>query len=593
MNDTLLLISIGPVQEFIASARKLRDLFFGSYVLSELSKTVARTLHDNGADLVFPAIEDRSELDEGSELNVANKIMAKVESLAEADRIQKAAKSQWLNHIKSLSEKTLDELFSIKKIKIHDALFRKQIGDYGEFFAVWTDIAKAGGYKKARDRVEYLLSSRKNLREFSKPDWDGRGIAKNSLDGRRESVIPAKAPEIVGLLKKNEKLDAMGCIKRFYPLSDHRLRKQHFDDLSDVTIKPWLEGIAKDDNKMRAYLDFCGAILTNKTKRKAERPITDALDQRIVSDLFYAQKNELAEALGDEKDVHAAWNKRGKMIHQCGEPNRYAVVLVGDGDRMGKMIDAIDAEAGHIDFTREMSRFAVDVRSVVKQNGGSLIYAGGDDVMAYLPLHTAVPCADALRRLFYAIMKEIHGKLKPACEIPTFSIGMAIVHHSFPLDQALDLARSAEKAAKTTGGRNALAIIQSKRSGQDIEIAGKWADQADLPGIARRIETMIALYNKPDPVLPTRLGYQLREARISAGDTMAFSVENEKIVPQNAAAALVKRIFDQKNDGDPVKNKELLALFSGRTSIRGFSDELVVANQIARAVAMAGGKNNR
>ena len=38
----LISIAIGPVQDFIASARRSRDLWFGSWLLSELSKTAAR-----------------------------------------------------------------------------------------------------------------------------------------------------------------------------------------------------------------------------------------------------------------------------------------------------------------------------------------------------------------------------------------------------------------------------------------------------------------------------------------------------------------------------------------------------------------------
>ena len=38
----LLGIHIGPVQEFIAAARRSRDLWFGSWLLSELSKAAAR-----------------------------------------------------------------------------------------------------------------------------------------------------------------------------------------------------------------------------------------------------------------------------------------------------------------------------------------------------------------------------------------------------------------------------------------------------------------------------------------------------------------------------------------------------------------------
>ena len=50
----LIEIAVGPVQEFIASARKLRDLWFGSTLLSELSKCVAKSMQSQGCSLIFP-----------------------------------------------------------------------------------------------------------------------------------------------------------------------------------------------------------------------------------------------------------------------------------------------------------------------------------------------------------------------------------------------------------------------------------------------------------------------------------------------------------------------------------------------------------
>ena len=41
MKPWLLAISIGPVQEFIAAARKTRDLWFGSTMLSEVARAAA------------------------------------------------------------------------------------------------------------------------------------------------------------------------------------------------------------------------------------------------------------------------------------------------------------------------------------------------------------------------------------------------------------------------------------------------------------------------------------------------------------------------------------------------------------------------
>lgn len=58
MKKYLLAIGIGPVQEFIASARRSRDLWFGSWLLSEISKAAAKKIADEcGRDnLIFPVV---------------------------------------------------------------------------------------------------------------------------------------------------------------------------------------------------------------------------------------------------------------------------------------------------------------------------------------------------------------------------------------------------------------------------------------------------------------------------------------------------------------------------------------------------------
>lgn len=83
MKEILLYISIGPVQEFIASARRCQDLWYGSYLLSQLSETCAhavqkallKALGQEESDrfsLIFPA-----ELSHQSSIEsmVANKIL--------------------------------------------------------------------------------------------------------------------------------------------------------------------------------------------------------------------------------------------------------------------------------------------------------------------------------------------------------------------------------------------------------------------------------------------------------------------------------------------------------------------------------------
>ena len=54
----LLAISVGPVQEFITAARRTRDLWFGSRLLSKVSLKVAKEVENQGGTLIFPASLD-------------------------------------------------------------------------------------------------------------------------------------------------------------------------------------------------------------------------------------------------------------------------------------------------------------------------------------------------------------------------------------------------------------------------------------------------------------------------------------------------------------------------------------------------------
>src|SRR5487761_468634 len=52
MTQYMLMFSLGPVQTFIAQARKTRDLWLGSFLLSTLMEAAMKGMEDN---LVFPA----------------------------------------------------------------------------------------------------------------------------------------------------------------------------------------------------------------------------------------------------------------------------------------------------------------------------------------------------------------------------------------------------------------------------------------------------------------------------------------------------------------------------------------------------------
>lgn len=568
MKKYLIQISIGPVQDFIASARKLRDLWFGSYILSELSKTVARSLKEQGAKLIFPYVAEDSDLNKTSSLIVANKILAELESELQPSEVIAKAKESWAEHRKEYADIALENISKIKKVKINSALYSSQISDSGEFFAAWVEYSE--DYKTTKAKLERLIAGRKNLREFKAPAWDGTGIPKNSLDGIREAVTGDEQEEIIGLIKKNERLDALGCIKRFSPLNSGK--KKYFNDLSDIALIPWLKGFKNSDHS---------ALLTRFIRHfvdddKANPKIPDIKNEKY-SECFFYEKKKLNQ-FGALEDYNAL-----KFILK--EPQKYACILIGDGDNMGKALDLIETADGHRTFAKYLSEFAENIEKTIREFEGSLIYAGGDDVMAYVPLHTVIDCADAVRKNFAESMKTIFNDLNLSGNQPTFSIGVAVVHHSTPLDQALKAARRAESIAKGVNGKNALALIRRKRSSGELVIKGKW-DTERNPGIVSRLKAMCSLYETKK--LPATLGYQLRQVRIEAGKEIHFiySEDDNSIIPLNAASTILLSIFNQKEHGNLLKD-----LLLNQRFVQELSDEMVCAHQISKAQIMSKGEN--
>ena len=84
MERFLVTLSLGPVQSLIGAARRTRDLWCGSWLLSEAARAAARVLHQRQPGcLIFPCPEypdtDLDPQDEpGDAANFANVLRAEV-----------------------------------------------------------------------------------------------------------------------------------------------------------------------------------------------------------------------------------------------------------------------------------------------------------------------------------------------------------------------------------------------------------------------------------------------------------------------------------------------------------------------------------
>jgi CRISPR-associated protein Cmr2 len=108
------------------------------------------------------------------------------------------------------------------------------------------------------------------------------------------------------------------------------------------------------------------------------------------------------------------------------------------------------------------------VPDIVYDNNGFLVYAGGDDVLAVLPLEDALNCAAKLRAHYCACFKDSGIST-------TISGAIEYVHMNMPLGKVLKDAHDLlDRIAKDGRGRDAIAARVWKPGGLTLEWAIPW-----------------------------------------------------------------------------------------------------------------------
>ena len=160
------------------------------------------------------------------------------------------------------------------------------------------------------------------------------------------------------------------------------------------------------------------------------------------------------------------------------------------------------------DFSLKLVRYIVENR-----HPGKLVYAGGDDVLALLPVDSVLEVSRELRAAFsgeiftgevgtdrecndfevrfgqqktgYIWLELTKGDTTSRRLLATMgykataSTGIAIAYYKQPLDMTLQEVRKAEKAAKSSG-RNAFGLTFLKRSGEIMSAKAKWTYNENL-----------------------------------------------------------------------------------------------------------------
>jgi len=345
------------------------------------------------------------------------------------------------------------------------------------------------------------------------------------------------------LINKNEHLCPICLVKRFYhewlnEFEDNKKKRWGIETGFESVSKVALKKIARNDvtfyeimcnKKLATYL---GLEKSREVYWNSINAILDVLGLCHDEDLFYKENlrdlKSFSKTVGLDEDeikrrinnvehfIKTAGDSLETIESKIGEFPRYYTILTMDGDNMGKMLIGDEMKpvkeylhpnvfrylpsnakkkveetkrlitpATHSAISRALACFSIEkAPNIVKNHRGELIYAGGDDVLALLPIDSVLACAYDIQKKFG---KEWDGwNLLPA---KTMSAGILIVHYKHPLYDALDKARELEKMAKEMG-RDCVAVGYLKRSGSYDEVVFNWSLVCEIGGIVELINNL-------------------------------------------------------------------------------------------------------
>ena len=577
----LVALSLGPVQSLIGAARRTRDLWCGSWLLSEAARAAAWELdRQQSGCLIFPNPDQPSELAPqdrpGGQANISNVLRAEVE-MADAEAVRtlcERAKKAAAERLVELGERARADL----KAQLREEVWEAQIDGILEAYAAWVPLGN--DYREASRQLGRALAARKATRDFAPSRRLATGwLPKSSLDGAFETVLPKWNKNHVASrklrLSENEQLDALGVMKRVAGVSEQ------FTAYSRIAAHPWIEDLDEEQQERlcRAYAPMVEMELA--TRVSGNNGIYRALP--YDGQLLFSARLERALSDAASEDEKAKLQDLKACMHQLGQsagaPVPYAVILKADGDRMGQFLSKANSVEQSRHISRALHGFASQVRQIVQDHRGHAIYAGGDDVLALVPLPRSIDCAKALACQFQESLVPVAKELnRGEADRPTLSVGIGIGHFMEPLGALRARAEEAEALAKgndTDRPRNALAIILGVRSGGEHPVRVKWDDDDAL----RDLQALVDAFR--DAKLPSRIAYDLRGIDRRLAWLRGDDGEDAKGMRGAEISRLLDRARTSAGDAVAPEYRELVERRVREEELCQVADSLIVARWLS------------
>ena len=661
-NVGMMVFTITPVQKFIATARKLRDYWTGSVILSYLAFEGIKYVMENlGPDhILYPSLIDQPlvlsylkntwKIENINPSNKANSIASfpnkflvlvplnKSKEIAEG--ITEHIKNVWKDIATVVKQKIVKQkiegIVDEKNMDFFHKIFDRQMVNYWDFHwasvklvgkndkSFFSNVLAEGSYERYPEILEKFSEILKELGYDKEYTNSGKGIMYSLTHQISQSLLAASKTKRMPRpnVEPGEKCHLCGEFEVLH----HTPFKNVEDkarDYKNKTEKFW-NYFWKNDKFSADFKDgekLCAVCMTKRILYLAltsQKSVPDSLKdlQSVFSDeikqypmttemalhSFYERnqindkqiKREIANRLFDNEtdELSPKILKKEFKLEGTDEQlkiktnDKYYAILMMDGDKMGDLINGetiastwksvmhsemvkrfenkefypqirrvwqeifnneklnkmLLTPSTHSAISEALGDFAIyGVYSIVGKYGGKLIYAGGDDVAAVLPVENALKCANEIRKYYTSAYKYVDEKGN-VCEIKqdengkflfdlnekkgklcyhlgkgekiSISAGILICHHKEALFEMIQRAHKLLDRAKDEGCRNAFAIELRKRSGGSRYFVAKWSDELieNFSKLEKAIH-VIGMENQDAYTISTSLIYRLEQMK--------------------------------------------------------------------------------
>lgn len=402
----------------------------------------------------------------------AEQVRRLVEAIPESERPQgypQRSAGQWQYRLE-LSARLMESLRSVRhtppdtqlgeadrapaKCSVMGSYEQMGPADLGKSAEFWSEAAKRVRIDGVRLRRGERLSALALVKRFAGPAFFCKTLELAPLDLRWDDTATIAAATWLKRAQA-EKFD----------LFPQRVRQRH-GTWSGSWLHRRIRGVDSSDEECPEEV---AQVISNASQRLGAPPAYYAILVMDGDHLGEWLRGDRSPAVGDV--MHPQLRD---YYHRLGEAARGAP----PSEIVAKALSAPRpvGPALHAAISEALANFALHfVPDIVADHSGTLIYAGGDDVVALLPTETVLSCAHELNATFRENwLGDRRGRLRLLMgERASVSAGAAVVHYKEDLRFALDQARQAEKRAKQQG-RDALELVVCRRSGEHSTAFCPW-----------------------------------------------------------------------------------------------------------------------